>query len=372
MARLTKEQLNELKEKHGVDRIWSYSRINLFHEQPWCYRMAYLDEARVRTDNIYSYFGSLAHDLIQDAYDGKHTVGELPEKYDEVVTNWRLVDSVEYSFMNEKVEKGYIDNLKHYFGNVELLPYKLQNEKPVKTVFKKNGRDIVFIGYIDSIYKDAEGNICILDYKTSSKSGFTGKQLKAHSKQLMLYAIGVHQATGVPYDKIKPRYDMMKYVNVEYLQKNGKWKKSLQERVTWVASQESKIRKLLSDNGCDILEIDNMILDAVTDNNLSSLPDFVQDKFRVSQAYIELTIDEDSIKEVEEWFVSNVLECERKEAGDWEVEFPEPIIDESNEFYFNVLAKQMLPYHRGWREKQLLKQAINETPSVNDLDDLFL
>ena len=70
-----------------------------------------------------------------------------------------------------------------------------------------------------------------MDYKTSSKGDYIGKKLKAHSKQLQLYAIGIHQLRGIPYDKIKLEFDMMKYYKVAYLQKNGKRQLNTQDHL---------------------------------------------------------------------------------------------------------------------------------------------
>ncbi len=87
----------------------------------------------------------------------------------------------------------------------------------------------VFVGYIDTEYIDKEGNVVLVDYKSSSKSSFSKSKLPEKSMQLMLYSIGIHQQENIPYEKIKARFDMMKYVTVHYKQENGKWNTSVQE-----------------------------------------------------------------------------------------------------------------------------------------------
>lgn len=363
--------MNGLKNQFGVDRIWSYSRLSTFVEQPWIYRMTYLDPAKVRTSNIYSYFGTICHDIIQDAMEGKIAKEDMSPLFEQRVLEWQT-DQDSMKFMSEKVQMGYLDNLRDYFKNTELIPYEVTNEKPVCIQFKKpNGENIVFIGYIDSIYTDGE-KWYIMDYKTSSKGDYTGKKLKAHSRQLQLYAIGIHQIKGVPYEDIVLRFDMMKYYKVSYLQKNGKWKDSIQERSIWVSSQENKIRALLLENGIDPFEIDGMVGRANAENSIDSLPDFVQDRFKLSNCYIDTNIDESVEQEINEFVIENVLECERKESGDIEEEFPEPVIDDSNSFYFHNLAPQMIPYLKNYTAtSEYKKRKVREEYSESALEALF-
>lgn len=360
-----------VKEKFNVDRVWSYSRLSNFVDTPWVYRMTYLDPRRIRCSNVYTVFGTKFHDLIQDFQEGKTTRDEMAKGFEDRILEWRM-DSNSLKFMSEKVENGYINNLRHYFENTDKIPYEVTNEKPVCIHLKRpNGGNVVFVGYIDSIYTDGDITY-IMDYKTSSKGDYTGKKLKAHSKQLQLYAIGIHQQFGIPYDKINLRFDMMKYIKISFLQKNGKWKDSLQERSQWVASQEKKIRKLLSDEGVDLFKIDELVGHANIENTLESLPDYVQDHFKITNAYIDTEISDDIAKEIEAFAVSNVMECERKEAGDWEVEFPEPEIDESNRFFYEVLSPQVLEFHKGYQEEQAVKRARkSRDEEIDELAALF-
>lgn len=367
--RLKHETLEAIKKKFGVDRVWSYSRLSTFVDHPWDYRWTYLEEERIRCNSIYTYFGSICHEIVQDMYDGKYPKEEMPQKFEEALLKWRLKDS-DLKFMNEKVERSYIQNLTDYFERTSIIPYQVINEDPVGVRFHDGEKNIVFIGYMDSIFTDDKGIFHIVDYKTSSKGDYTGKRLKAHSKQLQLYAIGIHQSKGIPYDKILPQFDMMKYYKVFYLQQNGKWKDSIQERTSWVKSQEKKIRKLLSDEGMTIMETDILLEQATMGNTLEYMPEYVKERFRFENCYIDVEINEEIEKEIEGFVISNVNECLRKEQGDWDVEFPEPELDGSNEFYYTVLAKDLLKVHKGYQESLKYKVGRNSV-DVNDLDALF-
>ena len=217
--RLGYEERKMIMDRFGVDKLWSYSRLSTYLNSAWEYRMLYL-EKKPRTDNVYTVWGQISHDIIQGMYEGEYEYEEMIEEFDKRTLDWRINGT--HKFMNESVEAGYIKNLQDYFQTTEKVPYEVKNEKPVCIHIKDEERDkdIVFIGYVDSEYVDEDGILNIVDYKTSSKSGFSGSSLKEHSRQLMLYAIGINQFRKIPFDKIRLRFDMMKYYNVEYIQKN--------------------------------------------------------------------------------------------------------------------------------------------------------
>lgn len=367
--RLTKEQRQMIERKFNVDRLWSYSRYSTYTEQPWEYRIVYL-EHKTRTENVYTYFGTISHDLIQGFYDGEHSYEDMLTKFNEFVEQWQKSS---FYFLSDKVRDSYLANLRHYYANTEVLPYEIKNETPVclqlfDDVRQKN---VVFIGYVDSEYWDDEGYFVIQDYKTSSKGEFTGAKLKHKSLQLKLYAMAISQQRKIPLHKIKLRYDMQKYVKVSYLQKNGKWKDSLQERATWVESQEKKIRAGLLDLEVDVMDIDDIVAMANVQNDLSNLPQELQDRFKVTNGYIDVQLLPDEAEEIKQMVLKNIRECLLKEqSDDWDTAFPEPVIDQSNRFYFEQLSPQLLKYHTGWQAEQERK-TVGANTSMNELEALF-
>lgn len=371
--RLSKEQMEGLKKRFKVDRLWSYSRVSTYLEHAWEYRIVYIEKL-TRASNVYTYFGTICHDIIQGMYDKEHSYDEMSDKFDNALLDWKIKDSG-YKFMNENIERGYVDNLKLYFQETEVIPYKVRNETPVCVQFKDSkGENIIFIGYIDSEYIDDDGVLNIVDYKTSSKSGFTGKKLEASSRQLKLYAIGVHQTRGIPYEKIRLRYDLMKYVQVGYLQKNGKWKYSKQERAKWVSSQENRIRTLLLDFGYSPFEIDDIVEDSIAGNTIENLPKEIQEKFTTGNCYVDVRITEKEAKELERFFVKTIEEIREKEqCDDLDEAFPEEVIDETNEFYYTQLAPQLLKYNKGYQEKQamLKMRSTDDDDVLESILDLF-
>lgn len=367
--RLSKEQMEGLKSKYGVDRLWSFSRLSTFVERPWEYRIAYL-ERLTRSSSVYTEWGTNCHDLIQDAYVGEYSFEEMGQKYDEKLAGWRK-NSGGFSFPSKKIETAYFANIQHYFYNPIPIECDMVCEKPILYTLEDNsGNPIVFIGYVDGEYwgVDEDGNkkYYIVDFKSSSKSGFSGKQLAEKSRQLKLYAAAISQQRNIPIEDIVCRFDMLKYVNVFYLQKNGKWKPSKQERQNWVKTQEKKIRKLMIEHDEDLVFIELNVEQAIYDNSLDPLPDYVKDNFRIDNCYIDVNVTQEDVDELNKFIIDNVTKCYELEKGDWKVNFPEPSLEELDTFYYNVLAPQIQSKAKVWQENKMLK---NRNSSITDQEN---
>jgi hypothetical protein len=214
---------------------------------------------------------------------------------------------------------------------------------------------------VDTSFVDDEGVLHLVDTKSSSISGFSGKKLKEKSRQLMLYAIGIHQMKKIPYDKITLEFNMCKYLNVSYLQENGKWSNpSAKERRKWVESQDKRIRKLLQREDKDVWEIE-MIMDKVfKDNSLESLSKDVKERFKTSDCIIPVSISEKEARDLNDFLVDSCIEIERLEElakTDMELAFPEPPLEdilEKDSYYYRVLAPQLLKYHKAYQENRML------------------
>lgn len=374
--RLTRVQMEGLKKRFGVDRLWSYSRLSTYHERPWEYRIAYLEKA-ARSASVYTEWGTNCHDLVQDAYTGEYSFEEMGQRFDSKVAEWKANNNG-FTFPTKDIEKSYFENLSHYYHNPLPIDCDMVCEKPV--IYHLNddeGKPIVFIGYVDGEYWGKEDEVekyYIVDFKSSSKGDFVGKKLNEKSRQLKLYAAAISQQRGIPLDQIVCRFDMLKYLNVSYLQKNGKWRSSTQERRKWVKSQEKKIRTLLLEHDVDFIEIDLIVEQAIYNNDLNCLPDYVKEKFKVDNCYIDVNVTEEDINDLNRFIIDNVTECYELEKGDWEINFPEPPFEELDSFYYSVLAPQIQSKAKVWQENKVLKDrstSILEQESEDFFDSLF-
>lgn len=350
--RLNHEQIELIKEKLGVDTLWSYSKVNTFSQCTWLFKLKYIDKVETQGDNIYTFFGTIAHDIIQGLYEKKHEYNDMINIFDQKVLEWKLDDNPRLKFSSDKECDGYIENLRHYFTYTDIIPYDVVNEKPVITILRGKEK-YVFQGYVDTEYTDDKGDLIILDYKTSSMSGFTGKKLIEKSKQLIIYAIGISQFRKIPLEKIRIRYDMMKYCNVSYMQKNGKIKTTKAERRLWVAKIANQIRKDLEKLEFDPITIDEMVKEAIDKNTLDNMPKEVQDKYTVSNCYIDIELTDEVVKEIESELIS-VLDkiIAKSKENDIEEAFARNRIEQSDSYYCTNLCdvRYHCKYYKEYKE----------------------
>lgn len=372
MPRMSHKQHEKVKDLYGTDRIWSYSRLSTFMEYPWIYMMNYLKKAP-RSESCYTHWGTVAHGIMEDLYDKEIKYEDMIDIFEEEYSDWKF--SGELEFPSDKIEDGYMENLRDYFQNTEVIPYEVKNEIPIMLVMEDdNGYNNVLVGYVDALYKDDDGVWNLVDYKTSSKSGFSGKKLAEKSQQLKLYAMGLSQKNGIPLSNIRMRFDMMKYLEVRYEQKNGKIGKFPKERRAWVQGMEKKLYKDLIDDDrgqLDPFEAEDMLQMSIMNNSIDNLPQAVQDLYSTHNYYIDITMDNEESDELEQLMIDTINDIRKREKGDWEKEFPEPKIHKGNEFFFKVLNPQLLKYHTSYQEQQDLIRAKLDDPNEAILDEIF-
>ena len=272
MARLSFEELEKIKQKYGVDRLWSYSRINTFLVSPFEYALKYVDGIKAkedRQDSIYTSLGSAAHQCLEDYYTGKIQFNEMQEQFED---SWvTCFDVAQLKFdrsdaeKNQSIAKKYKLNMQYFFKNHTTYQYKVLIEKPITVDVDGN----IFVGYIDGLYKDDDGDITIIDFKSSSM--YSGKALEEHSQQLKLYALGIHQSTGIPLSKIHGCFNFLKYVTIEYTQANGKTKTKNAERKDLGESLQANLKVWIKKLGYED-QMDEFLKMVLDDNDIKRLP----------------------------------------------------------------------------------------------------
>ena len=187
-------------------------------------------------------------------------------------------------------------NLIHFFNNHTVLKNKPIIEQFVKIKIDNN----LFQGYIDCAFKDDDDNINIVDFKTSSI--YKGAKAENECGQLVLYALGLNQA-GVPMDKIRICWNFLKYVSIQYEQKNGTVKTRESERCKIGESLQSNAKTWLKHFGYNPDEYLKELLDT---NNINCLPEEVRNKYVISDCYVYVDLTD---KLIEKWttHVSTVI-----------------------------------------------------------------
>lgn len=309
MARLTSEQLQALMKKEGVDRIWSWSKINCFHTSPYEYYLKHIKRVKEdRANSIYVTTGGIAHDILEKLYTNQISYEDMLEQFED---GWMVAAEIaDLKFdrsdeeRNDKIKAKYYSNLLHFFSNHTKLEYKPIIEQFVKAKIDGN----LFQGYIDIAFKDEEGCITIQDWKTSSI--YKGAKAENESGQLVLYAIGLNQQ-GIPMDKIKIRWNFLKYVSIQYQQKNGEIKTREVERCSIGESLKANAKTWLKHFG---YEPDEYLEEMISTNSIACLPEEVRAKYVISDCYVYVDLTDKLINKWTEHIITVIKDIELREA----------------------------------------------------------
>jgi hypothetical protein len=292
LPRKTREELESLKKELKVKTLWSWSKYNTYKTSKYEYFLHYvLHKKEDRIDNIYSVIGGLGHDILERLYTNEIQYEQMDELFEDA---WMTASIAELKFdrsdseKNNKISNKYYANLKHFFNNHHIIPYKLQTEQFIKIKIGTH----VFQGYLDGCFKDGDGNYTILDFKTSTI--YKGKKAESECGQLLLYAIGLNQL-GVHWDRLKICWNFLKYVNVQCEQANGKIadreieRSEIGEKLH--SSAKMWLKKFQYSDDDIIIYLDALI----QTNNIDCLPNDVKAKFKISDCYVYVDITEELI-----------------------------------------------------------------------------
>ena len=321
--------------------------------------------------NVYSEYGTFTHDALEKLLDGETTKEQTLKNWETYVAEWRN-DPRAFQFDTSQIRDGYINNLTEYFDNITIPKHQgsFSNEKPVMTRIKgANGSTEVFVGYIDTEYTDEDGNLVLVDYKTSSKSSFSKSKLPEKSRQLRLYALGEHQTLDIPLDKIKCRFNMLKYCEVHFKQENGKWKTSVQERSKWVEKMKTKLTtKLRKDDDIQGFEMSELLDKAIAANSLECMPKNIQDQFFIQDYLIEIDINEDDLNDLAKEVAEKCRDIRSFEAI--------PNLESYLEYTYpydpdNYFDKKLCGYHTSdyFKEKEGLLEDIEPQADLDKVND---
>lgn len=348
MARLTHEELEKIKQKHNVGRLWSWSKMNTFINSKYEYLLKYiLKTPEDRCDSCYVTLGTICHDTLDRFYEGEIEYSDMIEDYNDGFTTAIVIADLKFNRSDEEKNKSigekYNDNLVHFFKNHTVYKHKLLIEKPI--VVNINGN--VFVGYIDALYKDDEGYYHILDFKSSSI--YTGNTLAKNSGQLILYSIGLHQM-GIPIEKIKPQFNFLKYCTIKYEQKNGTVKYRNVERCKIGESLQSNAKTWLKHYG---YEPDEYLKEMLDTNGIDCLPEEVKEKYEITDCHVDVDFNPETAQHWTNLITETIKDIELREEDYKETNSDKCFWDDENSvkeqsyYYANLCsysANKLLPY----------------------------
>ena len=229
---------------------------------------------------------------------------------------------------------------------------------------------------------DDDGIYHILDFKTSTK--YSGKGLEEHSGQLTIYAIGLMQ-TGVPLNKIRACFNFLKYVTIQYHQKNGAIKTRDVERCKVGESLQSNARMWLKEFGYED-EVDDYLMKLLDANSINVLPKEVQDKYVIEDCHVYIPLNQvliDKWTDIIDKTIKDIRKREEKfaETNDDKMFWDTNKSVEEQSYYFATLsgysANLHKPYQKYLERLEAQKSRVDffggvrgskSTQSYNDLD----
>lgn len=353
--RLSYQELEKIKKELNVFDIYSFSKVNSFKTDPYGYFLKYiLKIPEDRQDSIYSVVGNIVHDLTEEFQAGKIKRENMIETYKDKTFE---LEQLGFKFdrtdenKNESISKKYHACNIHFLENYK----KIEGLEGVSesSIIVKVG-NFVFVGYID--YKhieetDDEKYLYITDFKTSTI--YKGEKINKEKMQLLLYSLGYIQQ-GWDMNKIKSRWCFTKYVTVEVMEKKKTWKTRQIERNEIGSKLSASAKMWLKDTKrYSEEEINDFLVDMLVKNSIDMLPKDVKDKFKISDCYIYIDINEEEIKELIQDFINiihtmKIKEGEYLRTKDDNVFWTE--ITKDNEYFISVLSGYSTKHHKPYAE----------------------
>lgn len=354
--RATKSQLNKLKEKYNVETLWSWSRFNTYKTDPYSYMLKYIKRIPETKSSIYGVSGGGCHDIIERYYKGEIKHSEMPNAYENLLFEMNMQE-LKYNrkdeIANKKIADKYEECARLFFKQHIPIKTKMILEQFVTIKVGK----YVFQGYIDALTKDEEGFYNIIDWKTSTK--YVGQKIVKESGQLVLYAESLIQR-GIDINKIKICWNFLKYCTIEQqlksidkATKKNKTKETQCLRNEWVSTISSNLRTWLKQYGLEEFEIDELVSEAIKNNNLDNIPAEIRSKYKMKDCYVYIPLTQELIDNLKTDIIATLDEIEMLTKS-YEVTEDDRLfwthIDKSNEFFFANLSGYSAKVHKPWKE----------------------
>lgn len=348
MARLSYEEIEKIKKKHNVQRVWSWSKMNTYMTSKFEYLLKYILKSKEdRCDSCYTTLGTICHDTLEKFYEGEIKYEDMIDNYNDGFTTAITIADLKFCRSDEEKNKSigekYNENLVHFFKNHVPYKYKVLVEKPIIVNIDGN----IFVGYIDALYKDEDDYYYIWDFKSSSI--YTGKTLEENSGQLTIYGMGLHQL-GIPIEKIRCLFNFLKYCTIKYQLKKGDVKYRNVERCKIGESLQSNAKTWLKHFGYEPEEYLKQLLDT---NSIDCLPDEVREKYEIGDCYVDIGFDTKLIEKWENIVTTTLKDIELREQDYEETKSLQCFWDDEEDvkaqsYYFANLcaysATKHLPY----------------------------
>lgn len=298
------EYINKIKDKNPNAVFLSHSKLGTFAQCPRSYYYSYVDR-KPQTTGVYSTLGSEVHETLQELYEDKTEVLDKA-RFDRAFEMCEML-GVEFPRSQYDIAGNYKKDIDNFYKYYKRFP----KEEGVKYICELGfilqiDDNHYEMGYIDLLILKPDGTCEIWDFKTSSL--FKDKKLLSAGHQLILYKLAIEQLYGIPVTKVG--WEMVKYVSVK-IGKN-KEKHGVQGR-NWIEKCSSQLKTLVKKECGDATIAEMLIMKAVAENSLESLPQSVQDQINISIYRQEYDVTQELIDEFWDYTRGTIEKIESKE-----------------------------------------------------------
>lgn len=328
-----------IPEQYQGKEIYSFSRLGCFDHCSYEFWLNYIKKLP-KLQNIYGHIGSIVHDLVQSMQRGEMTNKESVDEFNKELLKCDLTG---LKFPSDKVKQNFTECVSHFLEH--FTPVECEKFEIEKEIYTQIGNEnTVILGYLDIIYFYKSGVIEIEDYKTSTM--FSAKEIPEKARQLILYAYALKDY-GIKVSSIK--FNMLKYATVSW-QGAIKMRSVNYQRNQICEKLKNEFKKDLKKLGKPEMEANFIITEAIQTN---IVPDILQDKYTISDCYINVPLTDKSIEELEHYIDTtrlNIGERNPENENDWQ-----PLDLNKGSFYCSTLCGQRknCKYFREYIERNI-------------------
>ena len=340
----------------GID-VYSISKLNTINQCPYQAYLAYVLKAPRQT-KIYGVLGGITHDAIEKCIKDGEDPGIIKASIKQELKN---LDTLGVDFPldrngNPTIRNNWVANMTRFADEFSTPKGEYETEKFVLYEIE----DGIWVqGYIDAIRHNKDGSIWIIDWKSSSQ--FDKQHLVEAGRQLIVYALA-EEALGHKVKKVS--WCMMKYCVTSWTLKNGKTKEKVSEWRNYIKDLNDVLAKKLAEAGYDDIDIDMMLDEAMTNNDMSNLPAEIQDQFKTSIYVRDYEITPELIDECKEYIRNSVTKY--RECGTEAKNYKPCDIEKESYFCSNLCAySKACGYYKEYLEKWSL------TDDKKEEDEIF-
>lgn len=314
---LNRENMNEyisnIKKEYPNAKFYSHSRLGTFNQCKRSYYYTYIDK-KIQRPSCYSILGSVAHETLEDLYEGRVDVLDK-NKFDNEFLKCELF-GIEFPKSKYDIKGGYKKDINAFYDIYKRIDKNKKVYSEIGFVLKVDGFEDRFeLGYIDALIINEDNTCSIVDFKTSSL--YDKEHEISASNQLILYSQAIEQLYGIKVKDVS--WHFLKYVDVKI--GDNKPRTALRGR-EWVKKCEIQIKKLMKAKGYNDLMIELFLSKAILDNSINGLPEDIKSEINANIHIRYYDIKDKDINRFKEYTKNTILEIENMESSldDWQKE----------------------------------------------------